>query len=153
MLSEQSLREAVPGKGSSLETVCPGCGAYSRPAVLAVWTGPLSTPSPSQQYNGPVATGSSLHCVSSPGPPQVKWTPAAWSTRRRGKGERAVIKSKKSTLFLCVLPLQRATPACSYSTVKMALLLPHSAEPQPTQPSSLPPAAHSTPPLIHPINS
>lgn len=64
--------------------------AYSRQAVLAVWTGPLSTPSPSQQYNGPVATGSSLHCVSSPGPPQLKWTQAASKscTRRRGEGER-----------------------------------------------------------------
>lgn len=78
---------------------------YSRQAVLAVWTGPLSTPSPSQQYNSPVARGSSLHCVSSPGPPQLKWSQAARKmyTKMRGEGEReegALTKSRRNTLFL-----------------------------------------------------
>lgn len=44
--------------------------------------------------------------------------------------------------------------ACSYSTVKMALLLPHSGEPQPTHPPSLlPPSLAPTRLLIPPLPS
>lgn len=48
--------------------------------------------------------------------------------------------------------LSTGRAACSYSTVKMALLLPHSREPQPTHPSLLQSytLAHSTPPLFFP---
>lgn len=128
MKSKQSWRVSVPGKwpqhGNSWSKHGEEAGeAYSRQAVLAVWTGPLFTPSPFQQYNGPVARGSSLHCVSSPGPPKLKWSHAASSQciRKRDVGERvekALIRSSQSTLFSLIA----LSPCPSKKQTSMQLL-------------------------------
>lgn len=157
--------DCTPKKRPSLEREGPGreerlAKAYSRQAALAVWTGPLSAPSPSQQYNGPVATGSPPHCVSSPGPPQLKRTQAPsmrCSRRRGGKAKQGSGKILKEHFIPLARSLSGAgTAACSCSTVKMALLLPHS---RVSAHTPLPPLlarslaqssrlAHSTPPLF-----
>lgn len=99
--------------------------------MLALCAGLLCSPSPSQEDNGPVATGTLPHCV----PPLKALLIRHPDTGTKRERERKTLwkekkkSSKLSSLFSLLSP---ETAACSCSTVKMALPLPHSEESLPT---------------------